>query len=69
MHLSGPKVVMALTGHALYSDRAQQLFTVYVGVLYVLQIGRRGNFQALPLGYSCRWRPVAGSDRLIRWGR
>ena len=55
-------------GKAMYSHLARRFFTVYVGVLYALQIGRRGNVQAVPLGYSCRWCPVTGGDRPIRWG-
>ena len=68
MDLSGPTTCKVSRGKALYSHRARRFFTAHVGVLYAPQIERRGNFQAVPLGYTCRWCPVTGGDRPIRWG-
>ena len=65
--LSGPKVVVSRQ-EAVHSHCARRLFTVYVGVFYAPQIGRRGIVQAIPRGFSRRRRPFESGHRPIGRG-
>ena len=67
--LSGPEVVQShrrkrytLIVRDDFSRNTWVYFTRY-------KIGRHGNAQTSPHGYSCRWCPIAGGDGPIRWGR
>ena len=65
--LSGPKVVVSRQ-EAVHSHCARRLFTVYVGVFYAPQIGRRGIVQAIPRGFSRRRCPFESGHRPIGRG-